>query len=109
MGDVLVQHSPHIQQTTPRRQWHQGKHNIPEKAKGLVETLTAVISPHTWPRDPAKHKEDVFPSKLPMQQLDTFTKQTDQPRKPFEIPSPQHLQQTRDSAKRKEDVYRLSY
>ena len=98
MGDVLVQHSPNIQLTTPRRQWHQGTHNSPKKAIGLTETLTAVFSPSTWPRDPATRKENAFPAKLPLHQPATFTKQIDQPCKPFEIPStPQRQDQAKET------------
>ena len=74
MGDVLVQSSPHIQQTPTRRRWYHGTHNIPEnRAREPAELLDTVIPPCTWP---ARHRD---------------SRQLDQSPKSFQIQStPQH-------------------
>ena len=91
MGDVLVQYSPHIQQTPTRRQWHQGTHNIPGKrARELAEVLKTLVPPNTAP--PAR-KED-FHFTLPA----TPIKQVDQPPKSFKIQStPQRQSQLEET------------
>src|SRR5437667_12851727 len=91
MGDVLVQHSPHIQRTPTHRRWFQGVHNIPKpRAKEIAEPLKIVVPPHTWPAP----RKDALHSKLPA----TITKQVDQPRKSVEVQStPQRQDQVKET------------
>ena len=96
MSNVFVEHSSHIQNTTPQRWLYQGTHNIPKNVGSLMEKPTDVVSLHMRPTDPVKRKEEDFLTRPPLQLVDKMTKQVDQFYKPFSV---QSTLQCQDQAK----------